>query len=109
MYESREGDPDALLRHDSKFRSVRRRALIVDEVSSTCLPRQVMQISSSRLIYLTVEMLSKSKDKYFKSGDLAKESLLRMRTEIAQGVMPSDMTFTPVELNSVEGRGASCV
>lgn len=36
---------------------------------------------------------SRSKQKYFRSLEAAKEALLKARTEIASGVLPSDMTF----------------
>jgi integrase len=36
---------------------------------------------------------TRSKAKYFRSHEAAKEALLKMRTEIASGVLPSDMTF----------------
>jgi integrase len=36
---------------------------------------------------------TRSKAKYLRSHEAAKEALLKMRTEIASGVLPSDMTF----------------
>jgi len=36
---------------------------------------------------------TRSKAKYFRSHEVAKAALLRMRAEIASGVLPSDMTF----------------
>jgi len=37
---------------------------------------------------------TRSKAKYFRSNEAAKEALLKARVEIASGVLPSDMTFT---------------
>lgn len=37
---------------------------------------------------------TRSKAMYFRSNQDAKEALLKMRAEVASGVMPSDMTFT---------------
>ena len=45
------------------------------------------------LVRMTLPDGSRTNQKYYKTHAEAKEALLRMRAEIAQGVMPSDMTF----------------
>ena len=44
-------------------------------------------------VRMTLPDGSRSKAKYFRSNEDAKQALLKMRAEIASGVLPSDMTF----------------
>ena len=44
-------------------------------------------------VRMTLPDGTRSKAKYFRSHEIAKEALLKMRAEIASGVLPSDMTF----------------
>ena len=44
-------------------------------------------------VRMTLPDGTRSKAKYFRSHDVAKEALLKMRAEVASGVLPSDMTF----------------
>jgi integrase len=44
-------------------------------------------------VRITLPDGTRSKAKYFRSREGAKEALLKMRAEIASGVLPSDMTF----------------
>ena len=46
------------------------------------------------LVRVTLPDGTRTPQKYFRSHEAAKEALLRMRAEIASGVLPSDMTFT---------------
>jgi len=45
-------------------------------------------------VRMTLPDGTRSKAKYFRSTEEAKQALLKMRAEIASGVLPSDMTFT---------------
>ena len=74
----------------TKGRPVKRRRRSDNEGS-------IYQANRNRIKYWAVQMSlpdgKRSNPKYFKTIELAKEALLRMRAEIASGVMPSDMTF----------------
>ena len=44
-------------------------------------------------VRMTLPDGTRSKAKYFRSHEDAKKALLKMRAEVASGVLPSDMTF----------------
>jgi site-specific recombinase XerD len=80
----------------TRGRPVKRRKRSDNE--GTIFQRVVKGGSGKSVNYWAVQMTlpdgTRSKQKQFKSHEEAREALLRMRAEIAQGVMPSDMTFT---------------